>query len=81
MATAVGTPVIGLYACTNPERARPYFSADYVVNKYPQAVLAKFGRPAEELPWGTRVREPGTMDRITAEDVIEKLALVAGKTR
>ncbi|MCG6968241.1 MAG: glycosyltransferase family 9 protein [Gammaproteobacteria bacterium] len=81
MATAVRTPVIGLYACTNPERARPYFSADYVVNQYPQAVLGKFGKPPEELPWGTRVRESGTMDRITAEDVMVKLDLLVGELR
>jgi heptosyltransferase I len=81
MATAVSTPVIGLYACTNPDRARPYFSADYVVNKYPQAVLAKYGKPPEALPWGIRVREPGTMDRITAEDVTGKLDLLVERLR
>jgi heptosyltransferase I len=73
MATAVGTPVIGLYACTNPNRARPYLSADYVVNHYPEAVLAKFGRPVDEVPWGTRVRDAATMDRITVTEVTAML--------
>ena len=73
MATAVGTPVIGLYACTNPDRARPYFSGDYVVNKYSEAVQNKFGKPSEELPWGIRVRDAGTMDSITVGDVTGKL--------
>ncbi|WP_455212042.1 glycosyltransferase family 9 protein [Kaarinaea lacus] len=76
LATAVNTPVIGLYACTNPDRARPYFSADYIVNKYAEAVRAKYGKTPEELPWGIRVREPGTMERITSEDVIYKLDLL-----
>ena len=73
LATAVGTPVIGLYACTNPARARPYLSAQYVVNKYDEAVRAKHGSLPDELPWGLRVRDPGTMDRITVADVTAML--------
>ncbi len=69
LATAVGVPVIGLYAATNPDRARPYLSAAYVVNKYPEAVMAKHGKPPEELPWGIRVRDAGTMKRITVAEV------------
>jgi heptosyltransferase I len=69
LATAVGTPVIGLYACTNPDRARPYLSGDYVVNRYPEAVQAKYGKPLAELPWGIRVRDEGTMERIAVADV------------
>lgn len=69
LATAVGTPVIGLYATTNPDRARPYLNADLVVSKYAEAVRAKFGKPVAELPWGTRVRDPGTMERIQVSDV------------
>lgn len=73
MATAVGTPVIGLYACTNPDRARPYFSGEWVIDKYQDAVRDKHGKEASELPWGIRVRDPGTMERITVEDVTKKL--------
>ncbi len=73
LATAVGTPVIGLYACTNPDRARPYLSAAYTVNRYPDAVLAKFGKAPEQLPWGIRVRDSGTMERIQVEDVTAML--------
>ncbi len=73
MATAVGTPVIGLYACTNPDRARPYLSAEYVVNRYPEAIRAKFGGAVDQVPWGTRVRDPGTMERITVADVTAML--------
>ena len=70
LANAVGTPVIGLYATTNPDRARPYSWPQYVVNKYPEAIQAKFGQPVAEVPWGTRVRDPGTMARISVADVI-----------
>jgi len=76
MATAVNTPVIGLYACTNPDRARPYLSARYVVNRYPEAVRDKYRKSVTELPWGIRVRDPGTMDRISVADVLEKVDLL-----
>jgi len=69
LATAVGTPVIGLYACTNPERARPYLSEAYTVNRYPEAVQAKYDKMPGQLPWGIRVRDAGTMERIRVEDV------------
>lgn len=73
LATAVGVPVIGLYATTNPDRARPYLSSDYVVNRYLDAVRVKHGKNPADLPWGIRVREPGTMDRITVSDVTSVL--------
>ena len=73
LATAVGTPVIGLYACTNPARARPYFSGDYVVSRYSEAVLREYGKPVDDLPWGIRVRTAGTMDLITVADVVAQL--------
>lgn len=73
LATAVGTPVIGLYACTNPDRARPYLGADLVVNRYPEAVRDKCGKSVDEVPWGMRVRDPGTMERIRPADVCAKL--------
>jgi heptosyltransferase I len=82
LATAVGTPVIGLYACTNPDRARPYLSADYLVNHYPEAVEAKFGKKVDELPWGVRVRDEGTMARIAVADVtavLERLLASQGR--
>jgi heptosyltransferase I len=73
LATALGVPVVGLYATTNPDRARPYFSAGFVVNRYPEAVLDKYGKMPADLPWGIRVRDPGTMDRITIADVTSAL--------
>ncbi len=72
MATAVNTPVIGLYACTNPDRARPYLSEQWLVNRYPQAIEKKFSRPVESVNWGTRVRDSWAMELIKVEDVITK---------
>ncbi|MCW9023523.1 MAG: glycosyltransferase family 9 protein [Gammaproteobacteria bacterium] len=73
MATAVNTPVIGLYACTNPDRARPYNSSKWVVNKYPEAVKNEYDKIPDDLPWGIRVRIEGTMNRITVPDVTHML--------
>ena len=73
MATAMNTPVIGLYATTNPDRARPYLSSKWVVNRYPDAIQNKYDKTVNEVTWGTRVRDSGTMDLITINDVIEKI--------
>ena len=73
MATAVGTPVVGLYATSNRHRTGPYFSQHLVVDKYPAAVAREFGRPIETLRWGQRVRDPAAMSLITVADVIAKL--------
>jgi heptosyltransferase I len=73
MSTAVGTPVVGLYATSNRHRTGPYFSQHLVVDKYPEAVALEFGRPVETLRWGQRVRDPAAMSLITVPDVIDKL--------
>jgi len=78
MATTVGTPVIGLYAATNPARTGPYFSRPWCVDRYDAAALRFRGRPAIELPWTTKIEEPGVMDLVTVEAVRERLdALMA----
>jgi len=69
MATAVGTPVIGLYASTNPMRASPYLSREWLVDKYPEALYAEYGLTVQEAPWGKRVRNPEAMNRIRVRDV------------
>ena len=73
LANAVDSPVIGLYATTNPDRARPYSWPQYVVNKYPEAVADKYGKPVDALAWGVRVRDAGTMARISSTEVNSKL--------
>jgi len=73
MANAVGTPVIGLYAGSNPDRTGPYCSRQWVVNAYPEACQAAFRKPPEALRWGQRVRDPAVMDRIRVTDVTAKL--------
>lgn len=69
MATAVGTPVVGLYATSNRFRTGPYLSQDLVVDAYPRAVQREFGKSVEEIPWGARVRDPSAMDLISVDEV------------
>jgi len=79
MATAVGTPVVGLYATSNRLRTGPYFSQHLVVDRYPEAVMREFGRPVAELPWGARVRDPEAMDLIEPQAVEDMLDRVLGE--
>jgi heptosyltransferase I len=73
MATAVGTPVVGLYATSNRHRTGPYASQHLVVDKYPEAVRREFGKPVEALRWGERVRDPSAMDLIEVDEVKAKV--------
>lgn len=73
LASAVGTPVLGLYAATPSRRSGPYNSLDLCVDKYAEAAL-KFRRKAPgQLRWGHRIEEPEVMDLISVEKVIAKL--------
>ncbi len=82
MATAAGTPVIGLYAATNPDRAGPYLSQHWRVNRYPEAMRQFNHQDAATAAWGTRVRDPRAMDLIAVDDVIGKLdELIAARSR
>ncbi|KID54840.1 glycosyl transferase [Pseudoalteromonas luteoviolacea] len=69
MAVTVGTPVIGLYAHSNPKRTGPYLYQHYVVEVYHQNVLKQKGKPVSELPWGTRVKGADLMAQISVDDV------------
>lgn len=81
MATTVRTPVIGLYATSNPERTGPYLSRDLTVNAYPKAVQQFLGKSVEEVRWGERVRDPRAMSLIRVAQVNERLDRVLGGNR
>ncbi len=76
MATCADTPVIGLYATSNPGRTGPYRSIDHCVDVYDQASRKYLGKPASEIKWGKKLVYPGAMDLITLDQVIEKLDTV-----
>ena len=73
MATAAGTPVIGLYATSNPGRTGPYVSRRLTVNRYPDALDKFMDKTEEQVRWGQRVRHEDAMALIECADVIEKL--------
>lgn len=73
MATMVGLPVLGLYAATNPQRAGPYNSRQWCVDKYDAAARKYLGKPASQIPWTTKIERPGVMDLIEVADAADKL--------
>ena len=73
LATCADKPVIGLYAATNPDRATPYLSRKWCVNRYPDAARRYLGKDWQAIPWGTKIEKPGVMELITVADVREKL--------
>ena len=78
MATMVGTPVIGLYAATNPARSGPYLSRRWCVDAYRQAALTFRGCEPEALPWTHKIEVPGVMDLISVYEVNGKLDELLG---
>ena len=73
LANALGTPVIGLYACTWSKRSGPYNSLDLCVDKFSDAARQFLRKNLEDLRWGTRIEQPGVMELIRTDEVIERL--------
>ena len=73
MATMVGTPVIGLYAATNPARSGPYLSRQWCIDAYPEAAVRFCGKTPGGLAWTRKIEEPGVMDLITVPQVTAKI--------
>jgi len=75
LANAVDTPVIGLYAATNPDLTGPYVGRDWVINAWPQAVKQQFG--TQTVPWTQRLHNEDAMCLIDSQSVIGKLQALA----
>ncbi|WP_343858769.1 glycosyltransferase family 9 protein [Aliiglaciecola litoralis] len=73
MATTVGTPVIGLYAHSNPRRTGPYNNLQNVVSVYDQVIKRQTGKDWQELPWGKRAKGDTLMSQISIEDVTAQM--------
>jgi heptosyltransferase I len=73
MATMVGTPVVGLYAATNPARSGPYLSRLWCVDAYALAARKFRGSSPERLPWTEKIEHRGVMDLIEVDQVTAKL--------
>lgn len=81
IANAVGTPVLGLYACTDAERSGPYSDRRWCVNRYREAAERFMHRDATSLRWGQRIEKPGVMDLIETPLVIARLDAFLASTQ
>lgn len=79
IATAMGIPVIGLYAVAPPTLTGPYCSQELVVNKYPEAVRKFLNQNPEEIGWNVRVHNANAMKLIQVEEVMSKLEGIVGE--
>jgi len=70
IANAMGTKVLGLHAASNPRRSGPYSDLRYCVDRYDDAARRFLGKPADEIPWGTKIERAGVMDLVTVEDAV-----------
>jgi heptosyltransferase I len=73
LANALGTPVIGLHACTWSKRSGPYNSLDLCVDKFAEAAQRFRNTTPEQLRWGTRIEQEGVMDLVEVDDVLDRL--------
>jgi len=73
IASALNTPVIGLYAPTWSKRSGPYNSLDLCVDRFEAAARKYRNAEAQELRWGSRIEQAGVMDLIQPADVIERM--------
>lgn len=69
MAVTQGTPVIGLYAHSNPGRTGPYLYRDYVASVYEQVIAEQL--PNQPIPWGKRAKGGDLMSRISVDTVCQ----------
>ncbi|HEX5725828.1 MAG TPA: glycosyltransferase family 9 protein [Longimicrobiaceae bacterium] len=68
---ALGTPTVALMGYTNPRRYGPY-------RRFRELLVDAFGDPGEDYPLTARHR-PGRMERITVEEVVEKVRLALAR--
>lgn len=68
LADALGTPVLGLYAATDPRLSGPYHARERCINAYPAAC----GR--SPAPFGQRIYKKGVMNLISPEQVLAEVS-------
>jgi heptosyltransferase I len=64
---ALGTPTVSLMGYTNPKRVGPY-------RRFHDLMIDAYGDPGEDYPVTAEYR-PGRMERITVDEVADKVAL------
>jgi len=79
MANAAGAKVLGLHAASNPNRSGPYSDRRWCVDRYDAAARKYKGKPAADLPWGTKIEYSGVTELIETEAVIERFDAFASR--
>lgn len=69
MATTQNTPVIGLYAHSNPRRTGPYLSTHLTASVYDELVKKQYRKTWQDLAWGKRVKGDKLMQEISVKKV------------
>lgn len=69
LANAMGTDVLGLHAASNPRRSGTYRALDWTADRYDEAAQRYRNKPADALPWGTKLEYPGVMDLVSVAEV------------
>ena len=72
MASALGTPVVGLFAIHSEKRVGPWRFMDLCVSVHERHARSELG--GRSIPWRYRVRNPRAMEDITADEVTAMLA-------
>ena len=73
IASALQTPVIGLYAATDAERSGPYRYLDWCVNHYPKALEKYCRQSIKDVRWGKHIKKANAMELINTQSVLEQL--------
>lgn len=76
IASAAGTPVIGLHAATTAKRSGAYNYQNLAVDCFDQAARQFLKKSANNIRWGSQVKCIGAMDLITVDAVKDKIAKV-----
>lgn len=70
IAAMFNTPVIGLYAHSNPRRTGPYQNSGETISVYDNCITEQTGKSWQDLPWGKRAKGALLMEKIKTENVI-----------
>ncbi|TPE51275.1 glycosyltransferase family 9 protein [Maribrevibacterium harenarium] len=73
IATMVKTPVMALFALSNPERTGPYNDLHHVVSAYRELVEREQGKPLAQIPWATTVHAKDAMLSLDETAVLAKV--------
>ncbi|AOE48993.1 glycosyltransferase family 9 protein [Kangiella sediminilitoris] len=71
MAVTQSTPVIGLYAHSNPKRTGPYLYQRFIADAYTRKASEELGCSSDMIPWGYRLKGSDLMQNISVQEVKE----------